>query len=574
MKVLHNIALSASLLLVATAVNAQGVHIGYCDGNIYTNMITGQNGQAEVSAAVKITGEMLSPYATSQITSLYVGLSESASQFPETLTGWLRNDLSGDDLVSAQVAAQGGWLTVTFDTPLQVQDYLETGIYAGFSFEQQSKLAVLSVGGPTGIPDACWIAKNGKWNNQSSRGVLPIEVIVEGSDLVQHNLSITDVVMPHYGIVRQDEDIKFQATITNQALVTATDPVLLYATTDGTVSGQLVLPMTLGYRDTEVVSLSIPSDLFGLEDEPSIDLQLVWADGSADEEPADNQARLNVSLVDQTLLRQMVVEEGTGGWCGFCPRGIVGLREMKALYPDRFIGISIHDDDEYQIDAYDQWIRTYHFSTFPNSIINRDGWTYDPEFEKLQEHLLRLDTVAEASVALLQASVTEGQLSVSAEVEFCRSQTDAHYNMVFVVLEDQLPIVQSNYYSGGGYGKMGGFESLGSHCQITVDDVVRAVAPSPVGDSNLIPTTIVKGEPIAVTYQTEMPEYLEPTQLSVVVLLVNADNGEITNAAHTQQIEGLTDTAISAVKNDAQGAKMRFDLLGRPVKERRGLFVF
>lgn len=566
MKSLLHVVLAACLLSVSATASAEGVHIGYCDGNIYSDMVTGQNGQAEVSAAVKITGEMLSPYSSCRITSLYVGLSESATQFPETVTGWLRNELSGDNLLSAQVQAHGGWLTVTFDEPLPVSDYVETGIYAGFSYQQESKLVVLSAGGPTGIPDACWIAKNDKWSNMNSRGVLPIEVVVEGDDLTQHDLSITDVVLPHYGIVRQDEDIRFRATISNLAQITADQPVLQYAATDGSISGQMVLPLSLAYRESETIELSIPTAELALDAEATIDLQLLWADGSTDEEPADNLARVTVSLVGQTMLRQMVVEEGTGDWCGFCPRGIVGMREMKALYPDRFIGISIHDDDLYQVDAYDQWIRAYHFTTFPNCIINRDGWNYDPEFSLLQEHLLRLDTVAEAQVKLVKAVVEEGQLTVQTEVEFCRSLSEAHYNMVFLVLEDQLPIVQSNYYSGGGYGKMGGFESLGSHCHIEVDDVVRSVAPSPEGASGLIPSSVVKYQPMEVTYQTEMPDYADPTQLCVVALLVNADNGEITNAAYSRQIEGLIDAAISTVNMDALQGGMRFDLLGRQVK--------
>lgn len=575
MKSFVNFAFSVFMLLGSTTVSAEGVHLGYCDGNIYTDMVTGQNGQAEVSAAVKITGEMLSPYASCQITSLYIGLSESATQFPETVNGWLRNDLSGENIASASVAAQGGWLTVNFDTPLNVSDYVETGIYAGFSYEQSSKLVVLSVGGPTGIDDACWIAKNDKWSNMNNRGVLPIEVVVEGEGLVQHNLSISDVTMPHYGIVQQNEDIKFRATITNQALATVSNPVLKYATTDGTVTGEITLPMTLAYRESEMVELNIPTAAFAPEAEATIDLQLDWTDGSIEEMPDDNMAQLNVSLVGKTKLRQMVVEEGTGSWCGFCPRGIVGLREMKALYPDRFIGISIHDDDEYQVDAYDQWIRANHFTTFPNSIINRDGWNYDPEFSILQNYLLHFDTVAEASVELTAASVTDGLLNVTAQVEFSRSIADAHYNMAFLVLEDQLPIVQSNYYSGGGYGKMGGFESLGSHCSIVIDDVVRCVAPSPDGDSSLIPVSIVKGEPIDVTYQLEMPEYSDQTQLTLVALLINADNGEITNAVHTREIEGLTDAAIREIKADAQGLRPRFDLMGRPVKGTgTGIFVF
>lgn len=572
---LTSLSISVAMLIAATDVYAEGVHIGYCDGNIYNDMITGQNGQAEVSAAVKITGQMLSDYASCQITSLYIGLSESATQFPETITGWLRNDLSGDNLVSASVSAQAGWLMVTFDTPLNVADYVETGIYAGFSYQQPGKYAILSIGGPKSVADACWIAKGDKWNNQNKYGVLPIEVIVEGENLSQHNLSISDITMPHYGIVPTGQDIKFWATITNHALIPATNPIVRYTTADGVLAGQIDLPMTLAYRDSRNVELSIPTTALASEAEADIDLQLVWSDDSKDEMPEDNQSSIHVSMVEQTALRQMVVEEGTGSWCGFCPRGIVGLRDMKSLYPDRFIGISIHDDDEYTIPAYDQWIRQNYFTTFPNCIINRDGNNYDPEFSILQNHLLSLDTIAEANIEIVNASVVDSTLNVKAEVTFSRSVTDAHYNVAIVVLEDQLPIVQSNYYGGGGYGKMGGFESLGSHCHIEVDDVVRGVFPSPNGDNTLIPGTIQKNEPITIEYMTEMPKYADPSQLSLVVLLINADNREITNGAKSEEIEGLPSANIHTLKTESMSDDQLFDLMGRPAHSgnRHGIFV-
>lgn len=41
-----------------------------------------------------------------------------------------------------------------------------------------------------------------------------------------------------------------------------------------------------------------------------------------------------------------LVEEYTGLWCGYCPRGYVALETMKELYPDRFVGIAYHSGDD------------------------------------------------------------------------------------------------------------------------------------------------------------------------------------------------------------------------------------
>ena len=38
--------------------------------------------------------------------------------------------------------------------------------------------------------------------------------------------------------------------------------------------------------------------------------------------------------------RKVVVEELTGTACGWCPRGLVGMKMLRDLYGDRFIGVA------------------------------------------------------------------------------------------------------------------------------------------------------------------------------------------------------------------------------------------
>ena len=44
--------------------------------------------------------------------------------------------------------------------------------------------------------------------------------------------------------------------------------------------------------------------------------------------------------------RKVVMEEGTGTWCGYCPEGMATILRMKEKYPDNFIAVAIHDDDD------------------------------------------------------------------------------------------------------------------------------------------------------------------------------------------------------------------------------------
>ena len=67
-------------------------------------------------------------------------------------------------------------------------------------------------------------------------------------------------------------------------------------------------------------------------------------------------------------MHKVVIEEGTGQWCGYCPMGILSFEYLKEIYPDQFIGIAVHNNDNMMVDEYDAGL---HFSQFPLGYANR-----------------------------------------------------------------------------------------------------------------------------------------------------------------------------------------------------------
>lgn len=43
--------------------------------------------------------------------------------------------------------------------------------------------------------------------------------------------------------------------------------------------------------------------------------------------------------------KKVWVEEATGTWCGWCPRGEVYMNYLYAKYPEHFVGIAVHQKD-------------------------------------------------------------------------------------------------------------------------------------------------------------------------------------------------------------------------------------
>ena len=51
------------------------------------------------------------------------------------------------------------------------------------------------------------------------------------------------------------------------------------------------------------------------------------------------------TFISKFATRKVVVEDFTGMWCGWCPRGIAAMEYMQKHYPESFIGIAAHDGD-------------------------------------------------------------------------------------------------------------------------------------------------------------------------------------------------------------------------------------
>lgn len=263
----------------------------------------------------------------------------------------------------------------------------------------------------------------------------------------------------------------------------------------------------------------------------------------------------------QDIPRVMVVEEGTGSWCGWCVRGIVAMKEMQKKYPERFIGIAVHNGDEYVVPNYISWLVEYS-NSYPFCIINRSKEIVDPSPENLEKYYQALTEPAEASLTV-HGYYDEDTKNITfvSEAQFVNDVENAQYRFAFVLTEDNLPILQSNYYSGGEYGEMGGFEELGSTVAINVDHVARGVWPNAKGAPNSIPETIVKGETYSYSYKTKMPTVKNIDNLIVIALLIDYKTKAILQAAKTEGLEDIV--GIHTVSSPEHRDKMIYDLTGR-----------
>ncbi|MBR3028870.1 MAG: Omp28-related outer membrane protein [Bacteroidales bacterium] len=567
-KLLLSLMACAVTLFSVNTSKAEGqLFLGYCDGQIATKTsgtITGQSGtNATIAEVIRIPASMLAPYQGLQIAAVHAGLPE-ASAYPESLTGWIAASISGERMTTGTLSAPvAGWNTITLDQPYTITGN-EAELWIGFEFVQPKKLNVISFAGET-YADGCWVGKNGKYTNFGTRGFgsLPVEACIEGDNLPQHDLSILSATNA-YSVAKLGDPIKMNMRISNRALTAAENPII-EVSLNGILAYTYEYPGTLNYRDKADLQLEIPTSVITEDCEVAVEANLKWADGSTDEFAEDNVRTFAMAFAKIPYARTMVVEEATGGWCGYCVRGLVGMAYMRENYPDTFLGIGVHNGDEYVVSAYDHWMGyDTGIEGYPSAVVNR-AKIIDPNSAEMEQNLKNMYPLSEFGLKLAAKADEDGKVKFTVEFASLISEADAQYNMAFVVLEDKLPINQSNYYAGGGLGPMGGFEDLPSHCDIEIDDVARGIYPSVKGSSELVPAQITRGETYTIEHKAVLPTIADGNNVWAAVLLTNRATGEIVQAAKVSSIEGLA-AGIQQVSRDAEtGIETIFDLQGRRI---------
>lgn len=248
-------------------------------------------------------------------------------------------------VADCNVDTASGWLTATFDQPYTITD---EGVFVGYSFTVDQlandfdKQPVAVVNEPT--PGGFWLHTSRSYLSWEDRS----EAFSKTSAMIVY---IKGDFATNYAAVVGLEDLPCligdepQATITLHNLGTAGISSIGYVYACGDVSEQLSYalpkPVTV-YGETAQVKIPVPA-----QSEPgarafSIDVTSV---NDEPNEAADRSASAEYFSYSWLPEYLPLYEEFTGLWCGWCPAGYVGMREMHRLYGDKFVCVSYHSDD-------------------------------------------------------------------------------------------------------------------------------------------------------------------------------------------------------------------------------------
>jgi len=343
-----------------------------------------------------------------------------------------------------------------------------------------------------------------------------------------------------------DTQVPIKVTVENHGA----DPLtsLVYTWTSGndtyvdTVTG-LNVPL-LGTADiTHVVNFNVSET-----GEFPVNIAVSSPNGLEDESPDDNYGARMIYGLSEALPKKVVVEEGTGTWCGWCPRGFVALEQMAVDYKDVALLISIHNYDPMTDAEYDAgFVGT--ISGFPSGHVDRKeiaidpndpstGYGFDDAVENLDNRLVPVQIDVQTAYDAENRTV---QITGTAHTSIATQNNALRFNCVLTEdgvtgtsdpVNQLLDYDQTNYYAGGANGAMGGFESLPDPVpasQITYNFVARAILGGFYGSENSIPDALGAGEYFDFNYTYTVPASFNPANMKAIVFISDEETGEILN---------------------------------------------
>lgn len=370
--------------------------------------------------------------------------------------------------------------------------------------------------------------------------------------------AITEVTMRQVGLTGQELEVTGE--LRNLGAAPITSAMLSYSVGGNNVDQPLTglnIP-TLGsyqFSFTQPYTLAV-----GVQ---TISVTVSSPNGLADDNP-DNDTKTSI-LTGYTPApgKRVVIEEATGTWCGWCPRGTINMDRAADYYPEHFVGIAVHNGDPMAVPEYDNGLTSFPgFTSFPSVVMDRLQ-IFDPA----QIEANFLSRVTAPPVALLSNHATwneeTNELQVTVTADF-QAAVSGNFRLSLVVTEDGVTGLgsgfnQVNFYAGGASGPMGGYENLPNPVpasQMVYDYVGRAVVGGFNGVAGSLPASIAVGETHSYTFSYTLPTEYDYNRIKLIGLLLNAQ-GQIDNASSTSIDEAIANAPVNTQDVAMQQAQVR-----------------
>ena len=369
--------------------------------------------------------------------------------------------------------------------------------------------------------------------------------------------AILDFVdLDRYSLISTDNQLSMDVYNNGTTAITSLD----ISWNDGTNNYSENFSVNIASGETQTINHSTDINYTSVV-EKDITITINNVNGATDADTSNNTLNKQFNTVSQSGTKTVFIEEATGTWCGWCPRGAVGLDYMTSTYPNTVVGVAVHNADPMSVTAYDNGIGQY-IGGYPSGVVDRKYGDVDPSQATLQAayDAINSETVpVDLSVGATQFGNT---LTISAQANFYTNFSAANFRLGVIISEDgvtgtgdgtnnnNLDYDQVNYYSGGGNGVMGGYENYGDPVpatQMVYNHVGRALLGGFNGQANSVPSVVNNGDNVSYDFNYTIPATSNEANLHIIVVLIDGNDGSIVGAKQSSVSQALSVEEVSGI---------------------------
>ena len=249
---------------------------------------------------------------------------------------------------------------------------------------------------------------------------------------------------------------------------------------------------------------------------------------------------LTLSISFSFAQKNVLVEELTGTWCQWCPRGIYYGDSLCSTH-ENVIFVAIHCSDPM---ANDDYYNASDLLGAPSANIGRHFMAQETQhwFAKVEQESQILSKVSMGITCNYDAETRQLTANVGA---MALENLSGDYRFAAILIEDGVTgpapsYNQTNSYSGGGHGPMGGYENLPNPIpaeRIAYDHVGRQLLCDYNGVPGSFPSSLQASQSASYEFSCVLDENWDYNYVRVIGLLI-APDGTVENAVESLYLNG------------------------------------
>lgn len=496
---------------------------------------------------------------------------------------WVSKELpskigNADVVQTSSLALSAGANDYKLRTPYEVNN---EGFYIGYCVKSTTGYFIRC--GGTDAANAFWIGNpeaGMNWTDLNGYGFgkLAFQLLVENGNFVSNCVTVNDFGQ---NLVLQGEEASIPITITNMGGNTINNISYTIATEGGSTTDEKEFSVgSLPLNGAKTINIPFPSDAEARKYQKTFTVTKVNGEANTASNPSGTG--FLIRLKEKQSVKP-VIEEFTGTWCGWCPRGMTGMEKIHEQYGDQVVQIAAHSGDVMAISAYNAVLDKY-CDGYPGSITDRQ-YDADPSFSSLKSTLTKaFKRVAQGSISLsaMWSNSNKKAVVFNTKTRFAYSEDNGQYAIAYVLTEDGLKGTGSNWaqqnnYSGqSGDSNMSFWYTAGSPVNgLEFNHVAVAGWSVENGLNGSVNPVIEEGVNQEYSYTGSISSNTliqDKSKLKAIVMLIDRQAGTIVNSAQAEiQDYG---TAISTVMSDSNEPSAVYSVDGRKLQtSQRGLNI-